>query len=297
METKIQKTPDSITNQVLSRVKAFQQAGAIMLPPDYSPENALKTAELVLQDMKMKDGITPVLQGCTSESIANALLKMITEGLTLMKNQGAFIVYGNKMTWQREYFGTVALAKRFSGVQKVRHNVVYEGDVFKYSIDVNTGIKILVAHEQDPDNIDINKIKGAYAILIEEDGNPVLEYMTITQIKKSWMQGAAKGDSPAHRNFPDQMAMKTVINRICKPYINESDDSILFQNDNNNTGTFEDTTAEELKDLPAIPERLPANDPPSAPITTPPAQAEGNTPPPETEQGKDAVKKQKDLPF
>ena len=83
MSTELQKK-EPITLQVLSRVKALQQCGAIMLPSDYSTENALKAADLVLQDMTTKDG-KPVLEVCTKPSIANALLTMITEGLTVMK--------------------------------------------------------------------------------------------------------------------------------------------------------------------------------------------------------------------
>ena len=49
------------------------------------------------------------------------------------------------------------------------------------------------------------------------------------QIRKAWNQGAMKGNSPAHKNFPDQMAMKTVINRACKMYANTSDDSDVFE--------------------------------------------------------------------
>ena len=47
------------------------------------------------------------------------------------------------------------------------------------------------------------------------------------QIKDSWNQGAMKGNSPAHKLFPDQMAEKTVINRACKLIIRTSDDAIL----------------------------------------------------------------------
>ncbi len=36
------------------------------------------------------------------------------------------------------------------------------------------------------------------------------------QIRKSWQQGAAKGNSGAHNNFTDQMCKKTVISRACK---------------------------------------------------------------------------------
>jgi recombination protein RecT len=39
--------------------------------------------------------------------------------------------------------------------------------------------------------------------------------------------GKAKGQSPAHKNFPDQMAKKTVLSRAVKLIIDTSDDSAL----------------------------------------------------------------------
>ena len=63
------------------------------------------------------------------------------------------------------------------------------------------------------------------------DGKIDVEIMNIVQIRDAWNQGATKGASPAHKNFPDQMAIKTVINRACKLIIRGSDDSALFSND------------------------------------------------------------------
>ena len=48
------------------------------------------------------------------------------------------------------------------------------------------------------------------------------------QIQKAWEQGATKGNSPAHKNFPDEMSKKTAIHRTCKLLWNSSDDSVLL---------------------------------------------------------------------
>ena len=52
--------------------------------------------------------------------------------------------------------------------------------------------------------------------------------MTLAQIKAAWQQGATKGQSPAHKNFPAEMCKKTVIGRACKMVINSSDDAWLY---------------------------------------------------------------------
>ena len=61
-----------------------------------------------------------------------------------------------------------------------------------------------------------------------EDGTLDGGIMSMIQIRDAWNQGPMKGNSPAHKNFPDQMACKTVINRACKLLIRASDDSVLY---------------------------------------------------------------------
>src|SRR5690606_24667209 len=95
---------------VAEKVRQFQERGEIHFPTNYSPENALKSAWLVLQETKDKNG-KPVLQSCTKNSIANALLNMVVQGLTPAKQQGYFIAYGQQLVFQRSYFGTMAVTK------------------------------------------------------------------------------------------------------------------------------------------------------------------------------------------
>jgi recombination protein RecT len=216
----------NITEKVLEKITALQQAGALRLPKDYSAENALKSAYLVLQEVVTKDG-KPVLQNCTQISVANSLLDMVVQGLSPMKKQCYFIAYGQKLTLSRSYQGAIAISKRI-GLKNIVANVVYEGDKFTYEVDSKTGRKKLVEHIQNLEGIDITKIKGAYAVVELENGTIDLEVMNIKQIKNSWLQGAAKGNSKAHENFTDEMCKKTVINRACKGIINSSDDSYLY---------------------------------------------------------------------
>lgn len=218
----------TIADLVLNEVKVFAANRDIRLPDGYSPENALKSAWLILLDTKDRNG-KPALEVCSKDSIVNSMLNMVLQGLNPVKKQCDFIVYGDKLTLQREYHGTIALARRYADVREPVANVIYEGDVFEYEILPN-GYKRVIKHEQDLGNIDENKIKGAYATLIFNDPEkePYVEVMTMTQIQQAWMQGATKGASPAHKNFRGEMAKKTVISRACKLFISSSDDSSLF---------------------------------------------------------------------
>lgn len=227
--TKAVQKYENISEQVLTRIEEFQKTGGMVLPKDYSVENHMKSAWLILQATTDRSG-QQALAVCTKESIANALLDMVLQGLSVSKKQGYFIVYGNKLEFQRSYFGTIALAKRTGGIKtEPVANVIYEGDEFVYSIDPNTARISIVKHEQRIENIDNTKIKGAYALVTLADGTTQVTIMSMAQIRAAWGQGATKGNSPAHKNFAEEMAKKTVIGRACKAIINSSDDAWLYE--------------------------------------------------------------------
>lgn len=232
MEKKDEKTSiqkfENISEQVLSRIEQFQKDGSMILPKNYSVENHMKSAWLALQEVEDKEH-HKALQICTKESIANSLLDMVLQGLSVSKNQGYFIVYGNKLVFKRSYFGTIALAKRAGGmVSEPVANVIYEGDDFQYEIDPKTAKVSIIKHSQKLENIDNSKIKGAYALVTLADGTTQVSIMSMQQIRAAWGQGATKGNSPAHKNFAEEMAKKTVIGRACKVIINSSDDAWLY---------------------------------------------------------------------
>lgn len=230
-----------VVDSVLAKITKFEETGELVLPSNYSAANALKSAWLILQETVDRNN-RPALEVCSKESVANALLDMVVQGLSPVKKQCYFIVYGTKMQLMRSYLGTLAVAKRVAGVKVAAANCVYEGDKFVYAIDPATGLKKIVEHSQSLENLDVNKVKGAYAILGMEDGRVVVEIMNINQIKQAWMQGATKGSSPAHKNFGDEMAKKTVIGRACKLLIGMSDDAALYSGPDE---TDTDATAEQ----------------------------------------------------
>lgn len=223
----VKKSKSPIVDQVMSKVMEFQKDGGLKLPANYSAYNAVRGAELALMEIKDKSGKN-ALETCTQASIATSLLKMVVLGLNPLKSQVAFIPYGGKLELSIQYQGKLAIAKRH-GVKAVRSNVIYKGDEFDYKIDVNGKMEVK-NHKQSFGNIG-GEILGAYAIVEMEDGTTEMEVMTMPQIEQSWKQGATNGNSPAHRNFKDQMAKKTVINRALKLFIQGSDDANLFDDE------------------------------------------------------------------
>ena len=212
-----------ISTQVLAKIDAFQASGELTIPKDYKVENALKSAYIILSDPK-----NDILSKCKPASVAEALLKMVVYGVSPIKKQCYFIPYGDKLECSISYAGNIAIAKRYGNLKSIKGNAIFEGDTFEFEVDKNTGRRKVIKHIQTLESVGSNKIKGAYAVYELNDGSVDVEVMNINQIQTSWNQGGSKGNSPAHKNFADQMAIKTVLNRACKLLISSSDDAVLY---------------------------------------------------------------------
>jgi len=232
--TAVSKKDFDVTAYVMKKVDAFQKSGELKIPSDYSPENAIKSAQLILAEAKDRNG-KPVLEVCTQTSIANALLKTVVWGLSPLKTQVYYIPYANKLECSISYTGNIALAKRYGNLSRIKANCIMEGDDFEFEIDSSTGRRRVVEHKQTLESIGSEKIKGVYAVYELNDGTLDVEIMNFSQVQKSWGQGATKGNSPAHKGFGDQMAIRTVINRACKLLIRASDDKVLYDEEDKNT--------------------------------------------------------------
>ena len=207
-----------ITDQVTTKVAAMQREG-LALPSNYSPANALKSAFFAMTNAPGGN----LLEKCSKESIANALLDMTIQGLSPAKTQCYFIPYGQTLKLTRSYFGTMAVVKRLKGVKNIWANVIYEGDTFDIEID-EQGHERLVKHDTSFLNRD-NAIIGVYAIIEKDDGEQFLTTMTRKEIDKAWSKAKTKN---VQNDFPQEMAKRTVINRAAKAFINTSDDSDLL---------------------------------------------------------------------
>jgi recombination protein RecT len=221
------------TTTVSTEVRGFLSHGSLQLPANYSVENALKSASLMLPTVRGKNNM-PAIESCTAESIKSALLSMCVQGLNPDKKQCYFIAYGETLTLQRSYLGDVAVAKQVDpSIDEIYSEAVYEGDKFDY--EIKRGKIVEVHHSQKLENKK-NAIIAAYATVVYKDGSEISTVMTIDQIKQAWKQstahpfnddGSLKKDS-VHAKFPEEMAKKTVVHKACKPIIGSSSDASLF---------------------------------------------------------------------
>lgn len=230
----VARVREETVTAVEKRIAALEASGGLHFPPDYSPQNALKSAWLILQNTVDKDQ-KPVLESCSKASIVNSLLDMVITGLNPAKKQGYFIAYGKQLVFQRSYFGSEALAKRVDPkIKAIVAEVVYESDVLEY--EIRLGQKIIIKHNQKLENVNSSKIKAVYCLVINQAGEIThSDIMTFDEVKKSWEKskmhpvtdsGAIKPGS-THAEFTAEMCKKTIINRVCKPIFNSSDDKYL----------------------------------------------------------------------
>lgn len=213
----VKKTVKSVGDIVLSRVNEMSEAG-FTLPADYNPTNAIKASMLVLQEIKDKNG-KPALEVCTQASIQAALFKMLTFGEDVSKVQGYFITYGTQLQYQESYFGKVLRVRRIFPDWEPRPNIVHADDTFKYTVNPETGRRELVEHTQSLENLD-KPIVGGYIYLPCADGGKDLYVMTAKQIAAAWAKSRTGGGTA--KQFPEKMAMKTLVNSGCNIIINST---------------------------------------------------------------------------
>ena len=214
-ETK--KTSSNVGQLVLSRVDEMCKVGFTM-PKDYNYVNAVKATMLKLQEVKDKNG-KPALEVCTPSSIQSALFSMVVKGLDVSKNQAYLVVYNDKLQLQESYFGKVLQVKRIFPDWEPRPNIVHEGDTFEYTVNPETGRRELVEHTQSLENLD-KPIVGGYIYLPCADGGKDLYCMTYKQIVAAWNKSRSGGATA--KQFPEKMAMKTLVNSGCTMVINST---------------------------------------------------------------------------
>jgi recombination protein RecT len=227
----------NISDNVLNRVKELQKENNLQCPANYSYQNALKSAWLILQETVDRDK-KPVLNTCTQMSIMNSLLNMVIQGLSPAKKQCYFIAMGGQLQLMRSYMGTVAVTKRLKAVSDVKAYCIYEGDEFETEFNLDNATLNITKFNPKFENIDNTKIKGAFAVVIGPDGPIYTEIMSMKQIQMAWSKSRTGGQ--VHKDFAEEMAKKTVINRACKMFANTSDDSdILIEAFNDSDKDYE----------------------------------------------------------
>ena len=208
--------------------------GQLEFPKNYNYVSAVKYAALVISQTKS-------LCDCTKSSIAQALSDMALQGLDVSRKHGYFIKFGNELKFFRSYFGDVAAIMQSGFVKDIKALVVYEGDTFETGI-VNDE-EVVLCHQTSFANKN-NPIIGAYAVAILTGGIKRYCIMTKKEIDKSWAKSTNAEKNTTQRDFPQEMAKRTVIRRLVKMLFNSSNTSSNFAD--SLVGAFNRTTENEF---------------------------------------------------
>lgn len=238
-----------IVNQAINQYSAMLENKVFDKPDNYSYKNAIQQARYLLTKPLEygQNAGKNLVQICSPQSVLQAVMEMAQKGLNPDKKQCYFIPYGNTCTLSISYQGNVALAKRNGeDIGDVYGYAIYKDDEFSVKFNTQKGIMEVEKYVPNVSNWSKDNIVGAFAVITDRAGDvKYTEYMTMEQIRTAWEMGAAKGNSKAHRNFPDQQAIKTVKSRAVKSFVNTSDDSeIVSESDKSVTYTDKELSQE-----------------------------------------------------
>lgn len=197
--------------------------GEIIIPKNYDVVQAVKSLYLMCLDVKDKQN-RPALEVCTEASIKKCVMELVSKGLNPDKKQCYPIVYGNELKLQVGSFGAVKQAKDVANIKEINANCIHDGD--KVEVKYLSNGRMVVNHETNWANFN-KPIVGAYATAVYADGSTQSDIMTIAEIRVSWSK--SKNNGAVAKEFPVEMAKKTVKARLAKHIINTSDDSIKME--------------------------------------------------------------------
>lgn len=252
-ENQVARTGASqIISQAIDQYTSMVQQNVFDIPENYSYKNAIQQARYLLTKPAEsgKNAGKTIIDVCTPQSILQSVMEMAQKGLNPDKKQCYFIPYGNTCTLSVSYQGNVALAKRNGqDIGEIYGYAVYKEDKFELEFDISKGTYKIKTYQPNVNDWKKDDIIGAFAVITDKAGEvKYTEYMTMEQIKAAWSMGAAKGNSPAHRNFPDQQAIKTVKSRAVKSFVNTADDSDIVGNDDKLIAYTDQSFKEELEE-------------------------------------------------
>lgn len=214
---------ESVSKWLLSDI----QKGAIKAIPGYNVQTEVYSALMKIAQTKDRNG-KPALDVCTKDSICVALKDLVILGLSITKDQGYFIVYGNQLYLQKSYFGNQYVFSRFFPNLKPTVNVAFEGDDISYMHDDIYDFDYIKVNKAEIENRN-NPIRCAYGSIVDITKEKKVDgcVMSWKEIEACWAHGKSTN---VQKEFPQEMAKRTLLNRMLKNYIKSStnqDDAVV----------------------------------------------------------------------
>jgi len=196
---------DKMKSLVTSK-KAMDQI-AMALPKHITPE---KMARVVLTSMIR----SPKLLECTPASVMDAVLQASQLGLLPdgVLGHGYILPYKDRAVFIPGYKGLIDLARRSGEISWLQARAVFENDSFGYSYGMDNTLSHVPARASGKEP---GKLIAVYAIAKFKSGEFQFEVMYKDQVEEIRQRARAANDGPWVTDY-EQMALKTVIRRLCK---------------------------------------------------------------------------------
>ena len=168
----------------------------------------------------------PDLIRADRRSLFESAMKAAQDGLLPDGRDGAFVMFGQKVTWMPMISGILKKVRNSGDLLSIAAHVAYDKDEFTYLLGDDEKI------EHKPSLSDRGKPMLVYAIAKTKDGGIYREIMTVETVEKVRAVSKAAKSGP-WVSWWDEMARKTVLRRLAKrlPMSSDLDDLIRRDDD------------------------------------------------------------------
>ena len=208
-------TPDAFRNQF----EKMQGEIASALPPHIPVERFMRVVLTAVNG-------NPDLIRADRRSLFESAMKAAQDGLLPDGRDGAFVMFGQKVTWMPMISGILKKVRNSGDLLSIAAHVAYDKDEFTYLLGDDEKI------EHKPSLSDRGKPMLVYAIAKTKDGGIYREIMTVEAVEKVRAVSKAAKSGP-WVSWWDEMARKTVLRRLAKrlPMSSDLDDLIRRDDD------------------------------------------------------------------
>lgn len=191
-------------------LKEQLETNALALPEGFNQTRFMQNALMFIKNDTVINFCKNHNDG--SQQVLSGLMRGAYLGLDFMAREAYLVPFGDKLEYMTSYVGEIKLRKRYSTrpIKDIYADVVRKGDDFSY--EVVDGEPTL-NHKPLPFNN--GEVIGAYAVCIFEDGGKLIDTMSLADLENT-RRSSKSANSPAYKQFPNEMYKKTVIRRLCK---------------------------------------------------------------------------------
>ena len=207
---------------------AYEKPFASVLPAHIPAKKFMRTVVGAMQN-------NPAILECDRNTIYAACQKAAQDGLILDGREAALVKFKTVCQYMPMVYGILKKLRNSGLVSTVRAETVHEKDSFSY----NPAMEDVPNHKPDWFSGERGAMIGAYAVVKLKDGGTQVEIMNLEQLEKVRKISRAGNDEKGKpkgiwKQWPEEMAKKSVLRRIAKYLPSSADLDQVFQHDNEN---------------------------------------------------------------